>query len=295
MRVDPGAWLTATATGPNGTSEFSPAVRVTGGPFVVARHVFYNNSAFDGRDPAAGPADDAAIAPDKRPLLPWEPASFANVTSYTKGINGVMVDVANLPVDSTIGTADFGVRTYLARPGGAGWGLPAGWYSVRSRPQVTVRRGAGVGGSDRVTLTWPDYLGPQNSGRAVANEWIEITMAANGQTGLAQPDVFFVGNLVGETGDGDAAGPNFLRVSGIDFERSRRGFEVRASLTSVADHNRDGAVDRSDLAAARANVGKALSFLLPRLASPPATAGGAATIASATSILREGGGGLGIV
>ena len=31
-------------------------------PEVVGRHVFYNNSAFDGNDPSANAADDAAVA-----------------------------------------------------------------------------------------------------------------------------------------------------------------------------------------------------------------------------------------
>jgi hypothetical protein len=43
---------------------------------VLARHVFYNGSAFDGGDSAADARDDAAIAPDKLPVLPMEPGSF---------------------------------------------------------------------------------------------------------------------------------------------------------------------------------------------------------------------------
>ena len=63
---------------------------------VVGRYVFYNNSAFDGNDPAIGAADDAAIAPDKTPLFMGQVASFDNYTSYSRGINGVMIDVADL-------------------------------------------------------------------------------------------------------------------------------------------------------------------------------------------------------
>jgi hypothetical protein len=44
VRLIAGTWLTATATGRGGTSEFSAAVPVSGGPAVVARHVFYNNT-----------------------------------------------------------------------------------------------------------------------------------------------------------------------------------------------------------------------------------------------------------
>ena len=37
--------------------------------------------------------DDAAIATDKTALLPGETASLANYTSYSRGINGIMVDL----------------------------------------------------------------------------------------------------------------------------------------------------------------------------------------------------------
>ncbi len=69
-----------------------PPVAVTG------RHVFYNNSAFDGNDPAANASDDAAVATDKAPLAgDVVTATFANYTSYGLGINGVMVDISNMP------------------------------------------------------------------------------------------------------------------------------------------------------------------------------------------------------
>ena len=57
---------------------------------VIGRHVFYNNSAYDATD------DDDAIATDKVALLPGETATFANYTSYARGINGLMVDVTDL-------------------------------------------------------------------------------------------------------------------------------------------------------------------------------------------------------
>ena len=63
---------------------------------VVGRHVFYNNSYFDGNDVAANAQDDGAIAPDKQALLPGGTATFANYTSYSRGLNGVMVDISGL-------------------------------------------------------------------------------------------------------------------------------------------------------------------------------------------------------
>ncbi len=63
----------------------------------LGRHVFYNNSAFGGNDPATGPDDDAAVALDKQALLPGQTATFDNYTSYVLGINGIMIDLAGLP------------------------------------------------------------------------------------------------------------------------------------------------------------------------------------------------------
>src|SRR6185503_12092782 len=48
---------------------------------VAGRHVFYNNSKFDGASAAVNAADDGAVAPDKLALLPGQTASFANFTS----------------------------------------------------------------------------------------------------------------------------------------------------------------------------------------------------------------------
>ena len=70
---------------------------------IVGRDIFYNDSAFDGNNVAASAADDNAIATDKQALLPGQTATFANYTSYTNGINGIMVDIASLP---TFGLSD---------------------------------------------------------------------------------------------------------------------------------------------------------------------------------------------
>ncbi len=70
---------------------------------VVGNYIFYNNSTFDGQNGSSNLTDDNAIATNKTALLPGQTATFANYTSYSKGINGVMIDVANL---NTVPTAD---------------------------------------------------------------------------------------------------------------------------------------------------------------------------------------------
>ena len=116
----------------------------------MGRHEFYNDSVFDGGDAGADERDDAAVAPDKAALVGDGAPTFANVTGYTRGINGVMVDVSRLPASApAIGASSFLIETAPA-------GDVVGWGPGPAPASVTVRRGAGDGGSDRVTLTWAD-------------------------------------------------------------------------------------------------------------------------------------------
>ena len=102
---------------------------------VVGENIFYNDSTFDGNNPAANAADDAAIATDKTALLPGQTATFANYTSYVYGINGIMVDIAGLPGNVT--ASDF---TFMV----GNTNNPSAWTQLTVEPTVTVRWGAGA-------------------------------------------------------------------------------------------------------------------------------------------------------
>jgi hypothetical protein len=216
------------------------AVRISRPPAAVAgRWVFYNHSASDGGNSAADASDDAAVAPDKSPLLPGRGPTFANSTSYSRGINGVMVDVARLP-PGALSARDFA-------------------FNVAAAPSdISVRRGAGVEGSDRVTLLWPDS--------AIVNQWLRVTVLPTPATGLAGPDVFSFGNLIGDTGDA-AAGRAVVTV--LDLLRTRAHFSASASSDNPFDFNRDGRVNGLDLAVTRANQSRTLPILAPTAASSP--------------------------
>ena len=145
---------------------------------VTGRLVFYNRSAWDGNDPAANANDDNAIAPDKTALLPGGTATFANYTSYSRGLNGIMVDIANLPGTPTASDFTFKVGND---------NTPALWSAAPAPASITVRAGAGTGGSDRVTLIWNDNNldGVVDANEAVANQWLQVTVKATANTGLA--------------------------------------------------------------------------------------------------------------
>src|SRR5207237_3225904 len=155
----------------------------SGDATVVVRHVFYNHSVLD-RSARADARDDAAIAADKSALLPGASISPANFTSYARGVNGVMVDVQGLPADATLTAKDFGFRA-------GNNGSPQSWRPAPRPRQVAVRASPDNADAARVTLVWKD--------KAIRNTWLQVTMLANADTGLAAPDVFYVGNLVGHS------------------------------------------------------------------------------------------------
>ncbi len=231
---------------------------------VVSRSIFYGNSAFDGYNPLPSSNDHNAIARDKTALLPGQTATFANLTSYDKGINGIMIDVAGAHGDITANDFTFRVGNNNS---------PSTWASAPAPVSVVVLNGAGANGSDRVELTWSDG--------AIEDEWLEVTMAASADTGLALPDTFFFGNLIGDTGDGDT--PN-LAFSNATDENATRLNDGTATITNPYDLNRDRFVNSSDENIARANSGslryiKILSNTPLAPASVPSTVVPAAAVA----------------
>jgi len=211
---------------------------------VIGRHVFYNNSAFDGDDPAANVQDDQAIAIDKIALLPGQAAAFANYTSFHGGINGVMIDVAGLPPGFSPEASHFQFAVGNADDTGA-------WLPAPEPIDVALRAGAGVDGSDRITLVWADH--------AVRGQWLQVTALADAFN-LATDDVFHFGNAVAESGNSDAN----ARITATDLLLARnnpRNFFNPAGLDDRFDYNRDQRVNATDLLLARNNQTNFLTAL----------------------------------
>jgi len=206
---------------------------------VIDRHLFYNHSNYDGNNSGANEQDDNAIATDKRALLPGEVADFSNYSSYVRGINGIMVDILGL------GSSTLSVDNFAFKVGNNN--DPQTWSLLGHQPvDITVRPGAGIDGSDRVTIIFEDHL--------VQQQWLEVTVRATEQTGLAQNDVFYFGNAIGETGDG-ANGIDTVQTAIVDMydvigvRASAPASHGRAGLGSRYDFNRDTKVNVTDLIA----------------------------------------------
>ncbi len=253
---------------------------------VVDRHLFYNESGtggatvrYDGNDAAINSLDDNAIATDKSAYLPdgVSAATFANVSSYTKGINGIMIDLAG--AHGTISASDFVFRV-------GNNNSPSTWGTAAAPTSISVRAGAGVGGSDRVEIIWANG--------AILKKWLEVIVLANGNTGLTQKagypvgqgDVFFFGNAPGNTGTGDTASNSL--VNSLD-EAAIRAHNALVSanipITNVYDVGRNASVNVVDESAARlngTNPATALKYL--NLANPPLAPESDGGVASALTV-----------
>jgi hypothetical protein len=249
--------VVATATNVDGSANDATANELTILPInasIAGRHLFYNQSFFDGNNAAATAGDDGAIDTTKSALLPGGTGSFANYSGYSLGLNGVMVDIAG--THGTISIDDFSIRV-------GNNNTPGTWAAGPSPTSVTLRAGAGVGGSDRYTLIFAN--------NAIQKTWAQITVLANGDTNLAANDVFYFGNAIGEVGNSSG---NAI-VTAADEALIRTNFTTgfgTVPVTSPYDINKNRFVQASDAALARANQTTAFSAL--RLIVVPAAAGG---------------------
>ncbi|KKL98418.1 hypothetical protein LCGC14_1824630, partial [marine sediment metagenome] len=217
---------------------------------IVGRHIFYNNSVWDGNDTAINESDDDAIALDKEALLPGITASFENYTSYSRGINGIVIDVLSLAGEPTINDFQFLVGNNSD---------PDGWVPAPQPELIEMRERAGDDETDRVMIVWSD--------NAIEKQWLQVTVKANENTGLAKPDIFYFGSAPGEAGNNSV---NTI-VNATD-EIAARNFQHsavdKALIDDPYDYNRDSLVDGTDQIIARENQTNPLTML--RLITAPA-------------------------
>jgi hypothetical protein len=184
--------------------------------------------------------DDGGTAADKLALRPGDAPTFANRTSSASGINAVMVDIvgASDAFRTAPSVTDFVFETPAA-------GLTDSWIAAAAPAGVDIRRAGGAGGSDRVIFVWEDAA-------AVRSSWLRVTVLSNPRTGLARPDVFSFGNLIGDTG-----GASVVDAADVAATRANLGRTSPAAL-AASDFNHDGRVNALDLAIVRRNFGRSL-------------------------------------
>jgi hypothetical protein len=162
--------------------------------------MFYNQSFYDGNKvaidaaPVAGANndDDDAIDPSRSPLQPGDgQAQIGNWTSHTAGVNGLIFDIKDAA--DTIEAGDF---TFVNQ------GRTGTLNNPVAPSGFLVRAGQGVGGSDRVVITFADGT--------VIDAWLQCTIGTG--FGLESADVCYWGSARGET-DTPGAGSLFVSVT----------------------------------------------------------------------------------
>ncbi len=203
---------------------------------VIGRFLFYDNSAFD-----SGPGSDAmdvnAIATDKSALLPGDAATFQNYTSYSRGINGIMIDVVDLANPSALTIADFRFLNGNSND-------LSNWDDAPDPVSITVGIGEGDEGADRISLIWPD--------NQIYKEWLQVTLQATAATGLETDDVFYFGNAIGDTGN-SSINSIVNAADEIGARNNPHSFLNPAAIDDVFDFNRDSRVNAADQIIARNN------------------------------------------
>lgn len=251
-------------TDPNGEWTLFLADIASGGTHVLERwdleftgevltpYIFYNQSVWDGGNAAANASDDNAIAPDKVALRPGGKAAFANYTSYSRGINGIMIDLRlkGVPTD-----ADFTFKVGNTDD-------PSTWATAPAPLSITFRAAAGLAGSDRVTIIWADS--------AISKQWLQVTVKATEATGLAADETFYFGNAIGEVGNS----LNDAQVNSTDVNLTRMNprFSINpAEIDNLYDFNRDKLVNSTDINLARMHTTFSVNAL--RLITPSQATG----------------------
>jgi hypothetical protein len=154
-----------------------------------------------------------------------------------------MVEIANLAGTPTLSDFTFKVGNDNS---------PAGW-SITPAPLSLTPRDLGSGVT-RLTLIWNDNNldAVADANEAVAKKWLEVTVKANANTGLAADDVFYFGNAVGDSFN-SAANTQVDLADEIGARNNPRTFLNPATLLTVYDYNHDQRVDLADEIMARNN------------------------------------------
>jgi hypothetical protein len=151
-----------------------------------------------------------------------------------------MLDIEDLADAAGLSVADFTFRT-------GNNNSPAGWPLLALDPSlitVAVRLGAGVDGSDRVTILFPEG--------AVKKTWLQVTVKATDATGLVAPDVHYWGNAIGDSGDATAnTAVNVVDALGV--RANPHTLLKPAPIDDAYDYNRDKQVNVQDELLVRAN------------------------------------------
>jgi len=237
-----GLAVTAGSNGKLATAVFANVQMIAS---VANEYLFYfGSSAFDNSAMSPSAADQNAIATDKNALVSGPTATtatFSNISSYADGINGILIDFANLPAGVTFSASDFQFNV----------GNTSNSSSWSSAPAPTaVATWTGSNGDTFADIVWAN--------NAIEEEWLQVTVLADANTHLASNVVFYYGNEIGATGISTATTGNgpVIRVTSADVVATQNNASLLQSvpITNLYDFNRDGKVTAADIVLCQNNT-----------------------------------------
>jgi Abnormal spindle-like microcephaly-assoc'd, ASPM-SPD-2-Hydin len=224
---------------------------------ITNRQIFYNNSSGFGTSgannaPTVNPI--LAIDPSKTALLPGElttlsatvlggqNASSANFTNYSRGLNGIVVDMNGATNLAGIDVASFQFATWSSFQDAT-----PNFVTISPTVIVSTFAGGGLSGAGRIKLAFAD--------NTIQESWLRVTVLANASTGLTAPDVFYFGNARGDITP-NASFPTQIGLNALDLNQARNNqLGTGAVVSNIYDVDKNGAVNGLDLNQIRARQG----------------------------------------
>jgi subtilisin-like proprotein convertase family protein len=203
---------------------------------VVNSRVYYKGSVF------ANTSVDAALDTSKvlaKSNASTQTLTFANLINTTRGINGLVFDIAG-STGIGVTAADFAFRMSPVNSFNESTNPPSSWTPAPAPTLVHVTPGT-ANSPTRIRLEWAN--------NAIANRWLQIKILANSNTGLASPEVYYLGHLYGEA-NGAVAGGVF-HVSNADVTAMRPTVGSLATPNSGFDLDKNGIVSVADIIGVR--------------------------------------------
>ena len=207
---------------------------------VSNRQIYYKDSSFaaNGTDIQAALDPSKVIA--KSGAIP-QTLSYANLINTTRGINGLVIDVAGLVSPSLI-SSDFVLRMSPMGFFDEATNPPSSWPSAPAPTGIFVTPGTATSAA-RVRLEWAD--------NAIENRWLQIQLLANANTGLPKTEVYYLGHLQGEINGQTLGGAYF--VNNADLSAALPVGQI-ATVGNTRDVDKNGFVLNADFIVVRSGI-----------------------------------------
>ena len=173
-------------------------------------------------------------------LFDGEDSSASNISNFDRGINRVIVDLENF-VRPELNLSDFDFRIGNSEN-------PNDWLVLDDSSGLLPSVSTIAGPSSNLTRAVLDFADD-----SIRNTWLQVTVKANGNTGLDSDHTFYFGNLIGNAIDGNLSPGDQAYVNRADTNRILANAGNTTAATERFDIDRNGSVDGFDAAISRLN------------------------------------------